>query len=70
MGNLMSTDAITATLNSRGNYDVTIPNLGLDDLKVQVALLRAIAYLGNNDLYLDAIIDVLQDVIYAMEGSR
>jgi len=70
MGNLMSTDKITAIENDRGNYNVTIPNLGLNDLKVQVALLNAIAYSGTNNLYLYAIIDVLQDVIYAMEGSR
>ena len=70
MGNLMGTDKITAVENDRGNYDVTIPNLGLEDLKVQVALLNSIAYSGTNELYLYAIIDVLQDVIYAMEGSR
>jgi len=67
MGNLMGTDKITAVENDRGNYDVTIPNLGLDDLKVQVAMLNEIAYPNNEALY--AIIDVLQDVIYAMEGS-
>ena len=67
MGDLMSTDKITAVENDRGNYDVTIPNLGLDDLKVQVAMLNEIAYPNNEALY--AIIDVLQDTIYAMEGS-
>ena len=66
MGNLMGTDKITAVKNDRGNYDVTIPNLGLDDLKVQVAMLNKIAYPDNDELY--AIIDVLQDTIYAMEG--
>jgi len=68
MGNLMDTDKITAVENDRGNYDVTIPNLGLDDLEEQVKLLNSIAYPNNDTLY--AIIDVLQDVIYAMEGSR
>ena len=67
MGDLMSTDKITAVENDRGNYDVTIPNLGLDDLEVQVAMLNEIAYPNNDTLY--AIIDVLQDTIYAMEGS-
>jgi hypothetical protein len=66
MGNLMGTNKITAVENDWGNYDITIPNLGLDDLKVQVAILNKVAYPDNDELY--AIIDVLQDVIYAMEG--
>ncbi len=59
----MDNDVIS-TPNNRGNWDVFIPNMGKDDLQIQIDKMeKSLPY----DEDIQALIDVLWDVFYSMK---
>lgn len=63
-------DEIIATLNSKGNYDLLIPNIGYEELKEQAQEISDLWNMDPTNENIAVIGDILCDSVKAIEKVR